>query len=92
MVLQLTTSLRQMYATGWATLSFLGMVGIALVFVTQNVSEEARQMMSARTSNNAQSNMDKTTAMILTFTYAALCWTLSNGIVTNPRQTRLEAQ
>lgn len=66
---RLRTDVRQYVVTVWSCMFFLGMVGIASVFVIFD----------------DQAVSDKGTAMTLVFTYAALGWLLSNGMLLSPR-------
>ncbi len=70
---RLRTDLRQYVVTVWSCMFFLGMVGIALVFVAFD--------------ENAVS--DKDTALTLVLAYATLGWLLSNGMLLSPRYIAL---
>ena len=76
---------------------FLGMVGIATSFIVQRINDEVKMStpfgdgkkqggaLSYMLADHSKSALSKSTAMLLCFTYAALAWIMSNGIVANPR-------
>jgi preprotein translocase subunit SecG len=100
---QLSTSLRQIYVTTWSLLCFLGMVAVALIFLVLQpstmdltlASSSMGRMSSVAAAATAEQSlasvMSNEMAMLLTFVYAACAWTVSNGLVLNPRINNLPA-
>jgi hypothetical protein len=100
---QLSTSLRQIYVTTWSLLCFLGMVTVALIFLVLQpstmdltlASSSMGRMSSVAAAATAEQSlasvMSNEMAMLLTFVYAACAWTVSNGLVLNPRINNLPA-
>ncbi len=92
------THLRQIYVSTWSVVCMLCMIVIGGVFVMQRGNDEFRPYMGGLQSRVAgpspavsgQSlaslslHMNKGTAMVLVFVYAAAAWTMSNGIILNP--------
>lgn len=95
----ITTTIRHIYINTWALACLVGMVCIALAFVTQKIHDEARMVLSPVSTAGGiamvrsggtgpaagQSSMTKETAMLLAFVYSALAWAMSNGLVLNPQ-------
>ncbi len=98
-VITFSTSMRQIYISTWSLLCLICMVVVVATFAMQRFGTEARArgfgptFVSSSSSQHGRlpssfrssTSMTKGTAMILVFLYAACAWTMSNGLVLNPR-------
>ncbi len=90
----ISSSLRQIYVSTWSLICFVGMGCVALIFIVQRFNDEFRGGVSVRLAsrvspaNSYSTNhaAGKNNAMVLTFIYTALAWTMSNGLLLNPRR------
>ena len=74
--------IQQVYVTFWPAICLAGMIYILLQFVVFYRGKGNGIDGVAWT----EESMTKHTAMLLCFAYAALAWTLSNGLVLNPKK------
>lgn len=74
--------LQQMYVAFWPAACLLGMIGILLQFLLFYRGEGN----GIEGIHWTESSMTKHSAMLLAFVYSGLAWTLSNGLVMNPKK------
>ena len=72
----------QIYVSFWPTSCLLGMIAVLLQFLIayRGIGNGISGM------DWTQESMTKHSAMILSCLYSALAWTLSNGLVINPKK------
>lgn len=74
--------IRQVYISFWPAACLFGMIIVLLQFMVFYRGERT----SISGMQWSQQGMTKHAAMLLAFCYSALAWTLSNGLVANPRK------